>query len=50
MTSSAGKGEMVPSTILLVDDSRFARIANERALSRAGYNIIAAEDGERASN
>ncbi|HVO64242.1 MAG TPA: response regulator [Terriglobales bacterium] len=35
-------------TVLLVDDSRFARIANERALTRAGYQVIGAEDGQRA--
>ena len=32
--------------ILLVDDSRFLRIANERALTRAGHHVIAAADGE----
>lgn len=32
--------------ILLVDDSRFLRIANERALARAGHNVISAADGE----
>lgn len=32
-------------TILLVDDSRFMRLANERALSRAGYNVVTASDG-----
>jgi DNA-binding response OmpR family regulator len=32
--------------ILLVDDSRFLRIANERALARAGYEVIASSDGE----
>lgn len=32
--------------ILLVDDSRFLRIANERALTRAGHNVISAADGE----
>ena len=32
--------------ILLVDDSRFLRIANERALSRAGYQVLASADGE----
>jgi CheY-like chemotaxis protein len=34
--------------ILLVDDSRFQRMANERALSRAGYNVVTASDGEEA--
>lgn len=32
--------------ILLVDDSRFLRVANERALTRAGHSVIAAADGE----
>ncbi len=34
--------------VMLIDDSRFARIANERALSRAGYKVIGTDDGERA--
>jgi DNA-binding response OmpR family regulator len=32
--------------ILIVDDSRFLRIANERALMKAGYEVITAADGE----
>jgi len=32
--------------ILLVDDSRLLRIANERTLMRAGYEVITAADGE----
>ncbi len=32
--------------ILIVDDSRFLRIANERALVKAGYEVISAADGE----
>jgi|ERR1700691_2291521 len=32
--------------ILLVEDSKFQRMANERVLVRAGYNIIHASDGE----
>ena len=32
--------------ILIVDDSRFLRTANERALIRAGHNVISASDGE----
>lgn len=35
-------------TILLVDDSRFMRFANERALARAGYSVRTAGDGEEA--
>ena len=34
--------------ILLVDDSKFLRLATERALSRAGYDVSTAEDGESA--
>jgi len=32
--------------ILIVDDSRFFRLANERALIRAGHQVITAGDGE----
>ena len=35
-------------TILLVEDSKFLRIATERALSNAGYTVIAVGDGEEA--
>jgi CheY-like chemotaxis protein len=34
--------------ILLVDDSKFLRMATERALARAGYVVITASDGPRA--
>ncbi|HZQ97046.1 MAG TPA: response regulator [Candidatus Sulfotelmatobacter sp.] len=34
--------------ILLVDDSKFLRMATERALSRAGYHVSTAEDGPSA--
>ena len=34
--------------ILLVDDSKFLRLATERALARAGYEVITATDGEQA--
>jgi CheY-like chemotaxis protein len=34
--------------ILLVDDSKFLRLATERALTRAGYHVTAAQDGEHA--
>ena len=34
--------------ILLVDDSKFLRMATERALARAGYDVITATDGEHA--
>jgi CheY-like chemotaxis protein len=34
--------------ILLVEDSKFLRLATERALTRAGYEVSSAGDGERA--
>src|SRR5258708_1093659 len=34
--------------ILLVDDSKFLRLATERALARAGYDVSTATDGEQA--
>ncbi len=34
--------------ILLVDDSKFLRLATERALARAGYDVSTAVDGENA--
>jgi len=38
----------VNSKVLLVEDSKFLRIANERALSRAGFEVSTAADGEEA--
>jgi CheY-like chemotaxis protein len=35
-------------TILLVEDSKFLRLAMERALARAGYEVCSAADGEEA--
>jgi len=32
--------------ILIVDDSRFFRVANERALVKAGHHVISAGDGD----
>ena len=32
--------------ILIVDDSRFLRLANERALLKAGHQVLTASDGE----
>jgi CheY-like chemotaxis protein len=34
--------------ILLVDDSKFLRLAAERALTRAGYEVCTATDGDHA--
>jgi CheY-like chemotaxis protein len=35
-------------TILLVEDSKFLRVATERTLTRAGYQVICAGDGDEA--
>lgn len=35
-------------TVLLVEDSKFLKIAHERVLTRAGYKVITAADGEEA--
>jgi two-component system chemotaxis response regulator CheY len=35
-------------SILLVEDSKFLRLASQRALVRAGYNVLSADDGEQA--
>ncbi len=34
--------------ILLVEDSKFLRLATERALAHAGYEVVTAADGESA--
>lgn len=36
------------SKVLLVEDSKFLRIATERALSKAGFGVSTAADGEQA--
>ena len=38
----------VNTKVLLVDDSKFLRMANEHALSKAGYQVSTAADGEEA--
>ena len=35
-------------SILLVEDSKFLRLASERALVRAGFSVVSSDDGERA--
>ena len=35
-------------SILLVEDSRFLRLASERVLIRAGYDVVSTGDGEEA--
>jgi len=39
---------VVNTKVLLVEDSKFLRMANERALSKAGYVVSTAADGEEA--
>lgn len=34
------------STVLLIDDSKFLRRANELSLAKAGHQIVTASDGE----
>jgi CheY-like chemotaxis protein len=36
----------IVSTVLLIDDSKFQRRANELSLAKAGHQIITASDGE----
>jgi CheY-like chemotaxis protein len=36
------------SKVLLVEDSKFLRMASERVLARAGYEVSTAADGEEA--
>ena len=33
-------------TVLLIDDSKFLRRSNELAVSKAGYSVLGAADGE----
>jgi CheY-like chemotaxis protein len=40
--------DVLKSTVLLVEDSKFLRIATERALSKAGFGVSSAVDGEQA--
>jgi CheY-like chemotaxis protein len=39
---------LATKTVLLVDDSRFFRIATERVLVHHGYAVVSASDGEEA--
>ena len=41
-------GGVLKTTVLLVEDSKFQKIANERMLQRAGYTGTDAPDGEQA--
>jgi CheY-like chemotaxis protein len=42
------RGQWQMIRILLVEDSKFLRLATERALTRAGYEISSASDGDEA--
>ncbi len=46
--SETESGEIKTETILLVEDSKFLQIATERILSKAGYRVICAGDGDEA--
>jgi two-component system, cell cycle response regulator DivK len=35
-------------SILLVEDSKFIRLATERSLVKAGYTVLSTDDGEQA--
>ncbi len=39
---------MTMTKILLVEDSKFLRLATERALARTGYDVSSAADGDQA--
>jgi CheY-like chemotaxis protein len=43
-----GRKQRAMIKILLVEDSKFLRLATERALARAGYEVSSAADGEQA--
>ena len=43
-----GDGKAVVMKILLAEDSKFLRMATERALTTAGYEVISAGDGDQA--
>jgi CheY-like chemotaxis protein len=46
---SRWKGKASIMKILLIEDSKFLRMATERALTTAGYEVLSAGDGEQAS-
>jgi CheY-like chemotaxis protein len=41
-------GVVLKITVLLVEDSKFQKLTNERMLLRAGYTVLNASDGEEA--
>jgi two-component system cell cycle response regulator DivK len=46
LSVSAGKAEAMSITVLLIDDSKFMRRANELAISKSGYGVLTAADGD----
>jgi len=42
------KESKVAVTVLLVEDSKFLRVSTERVLSKAGYQVMCATDGDEA--
>jgi CheY-like chemotaxis protein len=38
----------VKTTVLLVEDSKFQKLTNERMLHKAGYTVLTAADGDEA--
>ncbi|HEV3041912.1 MAG TPA: response regulator [Candidatus Angelobacter sp.] len=36
------------TTVLLVEDSKILQLASQRVLTKAGYRVLTAEDGEKA--
>jgi CheY-like chemotaxis protein len=36
------------TTVLLVEDSKFQKLTNERMLHKAGYTVLTAADGDEA--
>ena len=42
------EGKAAVMKLLLVEDSKFLKVATERALTSAGYEVISAGDGEQA--
>jgi CheY-like chemotaxis protein len=48
MSYKSGLERISVKSILLVEDSRFLRVASERALLKAGYSVRTASDGEEA--
>lgn len=47
-TGKKGCTAMTMTKILLVEDSKFLRLATERALARTGYDVSSAADGDQA--